>query len=246
MKKAKILDIVFVSLIFLFLVTFPFDLWIKDRFYLYLAQALARIMFIVFLALYDHFKKMMGLSFLHFKKTDLLFIPLLLVVFCNFYYLSERGNGFSMIPDNIFVIQIFFQISVAISEELLFRSLIQNNLSFKKPLANIAISSAIFALFHLTYFFSSFNPATLIIPIYTFGLGFILGFIYEYSEQNFLYISGYHFLFNLINQVLYVYMLKTDENYLFYVNAMCVGIFGALYLLFLVLLFRKTNKSLQR
>lgn len=246
MKKTNVLDILLVSLIFLFLVSFPFDLWIKNPFYLYLAQTLARMTFIAFLLIYNHFKKLITIPICHFKKTDLLLLPLLSILFCNFYYLLEIGNGFQITLDETFFIQIFFQISVALSEELLFRSLIQNCLPLKKTMARIFLSSLIFALFHLTYFFSSFDPSLLLIPIYTFGLGFLLGFIYEWNEKNFLYISGYHFLFNLINQVLYIYMLNAEENYLFYVNAVCVGAFGAIYLIFLLFLSKKVNKSFQR
>lgn len=246
MKKTNVLDILFVSFIFLFFVSFPFGLWIKSSFYLYLAETLARFIFVVFLLMYNHFKKLVTIPICHFKKTDLFLLPLLPILFCNFYYLLEIGNGFQITLDETLFIQVFFQISVAISEEFLFRSLIQNCLPLKKTLARIFLSSLIFALFHLTYFFSSLDPSLLLIPIYTFGLGFLLGFIYEWSEKNFLYISGYHFLFNLINQVLYVYMLNVEENYLFYVNAVCVGAFGAIYLIFLLFLSKKVNKSFQR
>ena len=246
MKKTNVLDVLLVSLIFLFLVSFPFDLWIKSSFYLCLAQTLARMTFIAFLLIYNHFKKLITMPFCRFKKTDLLLLPLLPILFCNFYYLLEMRNGFQIALDETFFIRTVFQISVALSEELLFRSLIQNCLSLKKTLTRIFVSSLIFALFHLTYFFSSFNLISLFIPLYTFGLGFLLGFIYEWSEKNFLYICGYHFLFNLINQVLYVYMLNVEENYLFYVNAVCVGAFGAIYLIFLLFLSKKVNKSFQR
>lgn len=246
MKKTNVLDILFVALMFLFLVAFPFDLWIKSSFYLYLAETLARFIFVVFLLMYNHFKKLVTIPICHFKKTDLFLLPLLPILFCNFYYLLEMRNGFQITLDETFFIQIFFQISVALSEELLFRSLIQNCLSLKKTLTRIFVSSLIFALFHLTYFFSSFNLISLFIPLYTFGLGFLLGFIYEWSEKNFLYICGYHFLFNLINQILYTYMLNVGENYLFYVNAVCVGAFGAVYLIFLLFLSKRVNKSFQR
>lgn len=246
MKKTNVLDILFVSFIFLFFVSFPFDLWIKNSFYLYLAETLARFIFVVFLLMYNHFKKLVTIPICHFKKTDILLLPLLPILFCNFYYLLEMRNGFQITLDETFFIQIVFQISVALSEELLFRSLIQNCLSLKKTLTRIFVSSLIFALFHLTYFFSSFNLISLSIPLYTFGLGFLLGFIYEWSEKNFLYICGYHFLFNLINQVLYTYMLNVGENYLFYVNAVCVGAFGAVYLIFLLFLSKRVNKSFQR
>lgn len=183
MKKTNVLDILFVSFIFLFFVSFPFDLWIKSSFYLYLAETLARFIFVVFLLMYNHFKKLVTIPICHFKKIDLLLLPLLPILFCNFYYLLEMRNGFQITLDETFFIQIFFQISVALSEELLFRSLIENCLSLKKTLTRIFVSSLIFALFHSTYFFSSFNLISLFIPLYTFGLGFLLGFIYEWSEK---------------------------------------------------------------
>ena len=150
MKKTNVLDILFVSFIFLFFVSFPFDLWIKSSFYLYLAETLARLIFVVFLLMYNHFKKLVTIPICHFKKIDLLLLPLLPILFCNFYYLLEMRNGFQITLDETFFIQIFFQISVALSEELLFRSLIQNCLSLKKTLTSIFVSSLIFALFHLT------------------------------------------------------------------------------------------------
>ncbi len=242
----RVLDILFVSFVFLFLVAFPFDLMIKEKFYVYLAQTVSRIFFVAFLLIYDRFKKLIGLSLFNFQRKDLLFIPFLFAAFCNFYYLLERNNGFNLVSDDLFVVRIFFQLSAAMSEELLFRCVIQNNVDSKNPLIKSLIASVIFALFHLIYFFSSFEVKSLIIPIYTFALGFLLGFIYEYGEKNFFYIAGYHFLFNLINQVVYVYLLKVEEDYLFYINGICVALLGMIYLFILYFSFKKTSKSPQR
>ena len=61
-----------ISFIFLFFVSFPFDLWIKSSFYLYLAETLARLIFVVFLLMYNHFKKLYFTKLAEYYKKDII------------------------------------------------------------------------------------------------------------------------------------------------------------------------------
>ena len=70
----------------------------------------------------------------------------------------------------------------------------------------------------------------------------ILGFIYEYSN-NFLYIILYHFLFNLINELLYSYMIINENTTYFIINGVVVSLFGFIYLLSIYLLVYKNRIS---
>ena len=81
----------------------------------------------------------------------------------------------------------------------------------------------------------------LFIPIYTFGLGFILGFIYVYSK-NMIYIIAYHFLFNFINQFLYSYIIINENLLAFIINGLIVYLLGAIYLL-LIYKFKKLDAN---
>lgn len=238
--KDSIYNILITSFVFLFLVAFPFDLFIKNNFYILLAQIIVRLVFIIFIFLFS--KKYMRKIEFKLKKLDLFFLPLIVILFCNFYYLAITNNGFNIRYDNLFFIRLISIIFISISEELLFRNLILNNLSFKSKLVNIIISSLIFALYHLVYFFSSFNPFDLLIVLYTFGLGMILGFIYEYSN-NFLYIILYHFLFNFINEFLYSYMIINENITYFIINGVVVSLFGFIYLLLIYLFVYKNRIS---
>ncbi len=237
----KTLNILICSFTFLFLISFPFDLFIKNEFYILLLQLINRIIFIIFILIYS--RKYLKKLFFKINLNDLYFFPFILILFCNFYYLLYEHSSFKINYDNLFIVKLFSIIFTSISEELLFRNLILNNLNFKNKFLNILVSSLIFSLYHLVYFLSSFNVIDLFIPIYTFGLGFILGFIYVYSK-NMIYIIVYHFLFNFINQFLYSYIIINENLLAFIINGLIVYLLGAIYLLLIYKLkFKKLDAN---
>ena len=239
--KNKIPYLIIISSLFLFFISFSFNLFINDLFIINLLTLISKIIFILILLIF--FNKFLNIKILNFKRSDLLFIPFILICFCNFYYLIEIKNSFEIIKDNLFIIFLFNVVLTSVSEELLFRGIIQSNLSIQNKFIKILVSSLIFGLFHLVNFFSSFNPMDLVVVVYSFCLGFLLGFIFEYSENNILYVIFFHFLFNFINQFLYGYIKIESNNLLiFYLNAFIVSVIGGIYLL--ILYFFHFNKKI--
>ena len=51
--KDSIYNILITSFVFLFLVAFPFDLFIKNNFYILLVQIIARLVFIIFIFVFS-------------------------------------------------------------------------------------------------------------------------------------------------------------------------------------------------
>ena len=102
--KDNIFNILITSFVFLFLVAFPFDLFIKNNFYILLSQIIASVVFIVFISLYS--KKYMRKIEFKFNKLDLFFLPLVVILFCNFYYLAFILIDFIFNFDNLFLLSL--------------------------------------------------------------------------------------------------------------------------------------------
>ena len=174
--------------------------------------------------------------------NDLFFIPFLLIVFNNLIFLLFKQKEVGFTYDFTFILQIILTIAVSISEELLFRVYIHNILNINNKILKIIISSLIFGLFHIVYFLSSFDPYDLIIIIYTFGLGLVLGFIYEFSENNFIYIIIIHFLFNFLNKDLFLRLFNGTNDYIFYIVSIIVSLITLIYGLLIYFMYFKNRK----
>ena len=241
-NKNNLLDFLISLCFFIFLVCFPIDLLSKNIYIIYSFQIIVRIIFIIYILLYLMFKKKLFVISIKSKLNDLFFIPFLLIVFNNLIFLLFKQKEVGFTYDFTFVLQIILTITVSISEELLFRVYIHSILNINNKILKIIISSLIFGLFHIVYFLSSFDPYDLIIIIYTFGLGLVLGFVYEFSENNFIYIIIIHFLFNFLNKDLFLRLFNGTNDYIFYIVSIIVSLITLIYGLLIYFMYFKNKK----
>ncbi|MDD6468288.1 MAG: CPBP family intramembrane metalloprotease [Bacilli bacterium] len=188
------------------------------------------------------FKKKLFVISIKSKLNDLFFIPFLLIVFNNMIFLLFKQKEVGFTYDFTFILQIILTITVSISEELLFRVYVHSILNINNKILKIIISSLIFGLFHIVYFLSSFDPYDLIIITYTFGLGLVLGFVYEFSENNFIYIMIIHFLFNFLNKDLFLRLFNGTNDYIFYIVSIIVSLITLIYGLLIYFMYFKNKK----
>lgn len=97
---------------------------------------------------------------------------------------------------------------------------------------------------HLLNLFNGFSPLVFVQVLYTFGLGLVLGIIYEYSERNFLYVFLFHFLFNFLNDFLYTRLFNLENDYVFYLVSVGNGMIIGIYILILFFLHKNKQKEL--
>ena len=137
------------------------------------------------------------------------------IVFNNQIFISiKHYNMYDGIDWMNALANIAFILATAVTEEFIFRKIVLDNLPVKNSLLKVMISAAIFGLFHIVTFLSTYNPFDLLQIVYTAGLGMILGFFYEYGN-NIVVPVVLHFLYNFMNT--YVFSLYTiDETGLTY------------------------------
>ena len=247
--KFKFIDILLFSLLFIFVIAFPVNLLGLDLFY----QTLLSIgLKVLLLAYYIYILCRYHINIFKFAnyRRALLFIPFLLACFSNIIALKISGVAFYFRYDpallSLFCINALL---VAINEELLFRLFIQNSLIFASSIKRVLASAGIFALFHLLAMvnISSLQALTEVATqvVYAFGLGLILGFLYEYTYSLPLCIF-FHLSFNIFNSVLIekVYGFEPTNQYIlsFYMTAVVIGVLLVGYGLFLYFFILKRNE----
>jgi len=244
--RIRISDIVLTTLLFVFVVSLPLD-YFATKFGLDNVSILAiSVCLKALLAIYTGFIiKRSGLRIFgiaRFKELCL-FIPFLLACVSNLsivffqgqYTVATSINGLG------FFLNVLSALLTAFIEETIFRLFILNSLSIRNRLVRIIASAGIFAGFHLINLISpnitngSFVVSVLIQVVYTFGLGILLGFIYEYG-QSFTCCVVFHFLFNFINTIVYALFTPLSaqvENNVLYC---CIGV-GAVLIIYCTLLY---------
>ena len=179
------------------------------------------------------------------KKENFLFTPLILLCFSNIIVaiistikITNDINYFNIISG------IINALIVSILEEILFRSLLFNELlKSKKVELAILLQALIFGSIHLLNISSIASiPIILAQVFYTAFLGIILGIIY-YKSRNIIYPIAYHFLFNSINDVISVNLFDISWDYKFFIINIFVGIIIFLYTIFI---FKRGNLNVTR
>lgn len=201
--RFRFLDILLFALLFIFVKSFPVDLFELTAMQKELIKLGLRILLLTYY-IYILWKNRINIfKFANYKRA-LYFIPFLLACFSNLIAMGVAQSTVlpSFYPwDFILVFTINLVLS-AILEEFLFRFIIQNSLIAASSIVRILASAGIFALFHLLNLIdvSSVDQlvAVLIQVAYTFGLGILLGFIYEYTYSLPLCMA-FHILFNIMN-----------------------------------------------
>ena len=243
MLKSKIIDIAIITLLYIGICTFPTNLLTSSEIFYYLIEALLMVAMLLFIILYVRAHRYLKPDK---QPTDfkvlLLFIPVVVVAISNFLYAWILKEPIHALFNWANPLQVLFIALLVTVEELIFRHLLLGNIERGKPIVRIIIAAGIFALCHLTHFFSTFNPADLVVVAYSFGLGIVLGLIYFYSH-NLIACIGLHFLFNFCNDFLFV-RLYTVSNLLWYylINGIVALVVG-LYVLGLYLLKLRKNPA---
>ena len=236
-------DLLLFVLIFIFVAAFPVDLIPVSLFYQLLIRIGLRLMLLAYY-IYIIIKNKMKVFGVANIINVLLCIPFVLISFSNITA-SLIDGGFSGINEetNVFIAKVIMTILIAISEEIVFRLFIHNSLYNTSSIKRIFASAGIFALMHLLNIvnvrYLGALVTVLLQTVYTFGLGLLLGILYEYGHS-LLGAILLHFCFNFFNETLYEYLGGYCSNMSFYLSAVGFAIVVGIYaLLITVFYFRK-------
>jgi len=242
MKKTSggLISTLILFCLFLFFAGFPFANFIVDSIIRYWVMGFARIIFLIFFFFLSRRWELPSLRF-HFSWADAVYLPFLFLSFSNLLYLAISQKNLTPVGDGEMLLsEAFFSLSVALSEEALFRGLITEELAQKKKMGwAILLSALIFSLSHSVNFFSLPLGEGFAQIGYTFVLGLFLALLYL-GSQNFLYAVMLHFLFNFLNNYLYASLYQGEWDILFFlVN----GLIGVALLIWGFFLFRALKKK---
>lgn len=242
MKKNNLIDFLIILLVTIAVSSFPFSRFLNGV-WLYISLILGQVFLFVFKTIFVCKKTNLN------RKTDkinlrntLLLIPTLLVCFSNYFYLLVLNSNVSFNFSRNIIFEIILALLVAINEEIVFRLFLINNIENKSNVFKVIISSLVFALTHLTLFFSSFNVGDLLVVAYTLPLGALLAISFILTNS---IIPGVviHFLFNTFNDTIFTCFVTTSSNMLAYILVnVFVAVFIAIYVLIILLIkFSKTK-----
>ena len=239
--RFRFFDILLFALLFIFVNSFPIDLFGIPLIYQEVIRIGLRLLLLSYY-IYVFTKNRINIfKFANYRRS-LLFVPFLLACFSNFIAAGVAGLDFTAaVVDPAYLILVSFNLLLGvILEEILFRYIIQNSLVNASSIKRIFGSAAIFALFHLLNLvnISSVDGliAVLLQVAYTFGLGILLAIIYEYSYSLPLCMV-FHLCFNIFNQLLptYVFGLAIPDIY-FTLSAVIIAVVLAVYIVVLYII----------
>lgn len=231
--KFRFSDLLIFALLFIFVAAFPVDLFRIDETYKLLIHISLRTLILVYY-IYVCFVNRINIFKFYNLKRLLLFLPFLLACFSNLIAFGLDGGHFASVTMTPGYLSLFiiFHFLGAIVEEFLFRLFIQSALVRVGSIKRIIYGATIFALFHLLNMVNISTVdglVTILIQVaYSFGLGILLGFVYEYTYSLPACIL-LHFAFNFFNTVLYQYMGCVTSNFAFYLTAVVIALVLAAY-----------------
>ena len=241
MNRSRIIDTALLTVLLIGISTFPVNYFVHDLFWYYFIEALLMLAVFLFILFYENRHPEINPPKKRFNLINFLWLlPSVLMTISNFFYawiLREpvvNSFGLYSIPHFAFIV-----LNVIV-EEYIFRKHLLGNLTHPKMIVRIVISAAIFALCHLTLFFSTFNPLDLVVVAYAFGLGMVLGLVYCYAHSLIACI-GLHLMFNLFNDFLFEHLYLVNNALWYYLINIFVAIIIGVYLLIIYLL--KLRKS---
>ena len=244
MDRRKFWNVIILILVFIASVAFPVFIFpdVDVRLGVKIGFLVAFIIFAILFCYFTGIAHVFQGKWNH--RNGFLLSPLFVIAFCNLFYLTVIQKGSVGVTwDLTFILGIIHALLTAVAEELVFRFVIQKNLTFQSKLVKILIASAIFAACHIFTVISNWNlsnPASwnwfdLTMIAYTFFIGICLGFLYEYTNNLVLPII-FHFFFNLINNV-WVTFSSWTVPYL--INCLCFAAYGVAYLCLFYFVFTK-------
>ena len=230
--KSQLIDLLIYILLFIFVVSLPVDLLRIELAYELIIRIGLRVILLIFFiyVIWKNKIKVFGNS--TFKEL-LIFLPFFIICFSNIFA-SLIGGGFDYVKSSCLVLflEILLCLVGAVLEEIVFRLFIQTSLVNRSPLSRIILSALIFALCHLINVVNVRSATAfvnvLIQTVYTFGLGLVLGFIFEYSSS-LVFVVILHFAFNLFNDVLYGFLGGYTTDLVFILTAVVVAMLVAAY-----------------
>ena len=256
MGNKNTINIVILLVIYLAIISFPSYLITSDLTVLYGVELVLRISYLIFIVIFSiltrMFKTYTGKT--RFSNVFLL-LPLFFVAFFNVFYLAVITK--SSIPgplDAVFnsngnntqdILKFLSIVVMVVEEELLFRFIIQRNIRFGHKLVRILITAALYAL---AYFFAMLydargiiDPFDLISIIFIYGIGIILGFLYEYTNNIVVPIT-FSLIYTICNEMLYKISLRT-ANYKLYLSVTFFALGAALYIVvFYFFMLKRENR----
>ena len=240
MKKDNLLNYLILVFLYIGISALPFNLFVKNSDLLVLLfQCIAQLFYVIFA--YFFIKRHTTFKLKSDRKSNkiIIFLPCLLACGSNFLYFAFVNSSISFKYSVLLIPQIVLNLFIVYNEEILFRLLFLNNTGIKSNLGKIVASAGIFALCHLSYFISSFNPGDLLNVVYTFFLGLMLAMVYLYTNKITMTVV-LHFLFNVINGVLFSSFNAAQNLYLYILaNAIIVVILG----IYLLIVYLKLEKK---
>ena len=240
--RFKFLDLLLFALLFIFVTSFPIDL-ITTNEYVRLGIRIALRSLLLAYDIYILWKNRINIfKFANYRNVGL-FIPFILICFSNIFAALFAGSNFvlNVEPLRLVLVIIYYLLGV-ILEEFLFRLFIQSSLVYASSIKRIVVSAAIFALFHLLNIVNISQVdqlvAVLTQVVYAFGLGLLLGLIYEYTYSLPACII-FHFLFNFFNKIFVneIYLTTVTPTYelSYYMTALGIGVIVGVYALLIYL-----------
>ena len=256
MRNKKFWYLFLVIAIYVVIVSFPTYLITTNAIIKYSVEVGLRTAYLIFIILFSIFTK---IAKPYTGKTRYLNIIILLpIFFVAFFYLFYWGvvtqSSISGIFDPIFnsngnntgeILEFTAIVLMVVEEEILFRFLLQKNILMGHKIVRILITSAAFTLCHfffmLYHFNGIINPIELIELVFIFGVGFILGFLYEYTNN-----LAVPIIFSLIFQIwkrLLPMVTFATADWKFYVTLSSFTVFAAAYLLiFYFVILKRENR----
>lgn len=238
MKRFKGADFAFLLCVYLAVAFFPFYLIPISDFWVKLIGIILRVAYVVFITIYLNKYGVFKIG--EFKLVNtLILIPCFVACFSNIIVGLFSGEVVASPDFSLFYLDVIFTILTVVCEELIFRMAGFKLFENQKPILRILYTSLIFGAVHLLNFLGSWNPIVFVQAIYTFGIGLILGLLYEYGGNIILPIL-FHLLFNLFNNDLFekIYIVTSDFNY-YLINVLIGVICGVYCLLMYLFVFRK-------
>lgn len=244
--KLQLIDLLIYILLFIFVVSLPVDLLRIELAYELIIRIGLRVILLIFFiyVIWKNKIKVFGNS--TFKEL-LIFLPFFIICFSNIFA-SLIGGGFDIVKSSglVLFLEILLCLVGAVLEEIVFRLFIQTSLVNRSPLSRIILTALIFALCHLINVVNVRSAMAfvnvLIQTVYTFGLGLVLGFIYEYSHS-LVFVAILHFAFNLFNDVLYGFFGGYTTDLVFLLTAVVVAMLAAAYG---IVLYIKKYRNMER
>lgn len=228
-RSNRFLDLLILLCVYIGFISFPY-LWAKGETtgYSLLAFDVARVLFIACLFLFplDDYRAP--------KKSFWPLLPFFLLAFSNLLSLAFDQSGLDLSSSKTMIIDYaFYFLFLSYAEERIFRTGFYSFFRNKNgALFSIFGSALIFSLSHLANIFGGNIFPVLLQVAYTFGLGLVLGLIYE--KSGFFLAFLFHFVFDFLNDGVFVVLHKGDWTLSFYLVNSILAILLALYGLFLI------------